>query len=86
MKKRKLLGDLIDAFQYLSGGGRHRKDREGLFTRTCSNKTSNNNNNNFILKKDRFRLDRGNNFFTMSVVTQWKRMPREVMHAQSLIM
>lgn len=32
LKKTRLMGDLIDTFQYLRGG--HRKDREGLFTKT----------------------------------------------------
>ncbi|KAJ7398793.1 hypothetical protein BTVI_121074 [Pitangus sulphuratus] len=38
--EKRLRGDLIAAFQYLKGA--HKKDREGLFTRACSNRTRGN--------------------------------------------
>jgi len=39
-KKRRLRGDLVEAFQYLKGA--YKKDGEGLFTRACSNRTRGN--------------------------------------------
>ncbi|GAB0189086.1 mitochondrial enolase superfamily member 1 [Grus japonensis] len=40
LEKRKLLGDLIAAFQYLKGA--YKKAGEGLFTRACSDRTRGN--------------------------------------------
>jgi len=37
LEKRRLWGELLAAFQYLKGA--YRKDREGLFTRVCSDRT-----------------------------------------------
>mgnify|MGYP001856641001 CR=1 FL=1 len=36
------------------------------------------------MKKGRFRLDLRKKFFTVSVVKQWNRLPREVVGAPSL--
>ncbi|KAJ7424291.1 hypothetical protein WISP_29486 [Willisornis vidua] len=46
LEKRRLQEELIVAFQYLKGA--YRKDRERLFTKTCSDKTG---GNNFKLKE-----------------------------------
>jgi len=51
LKKRRLQGDLIVAFQYLKGA--YKKDVDRLFSRVCSNKTR---DNGFKLKVGRFRL------------------------------
>ena len=40
LEKRRLLGDLITAFQYLKGT--YGKDGEGLFTRACTDRTRGN--------------------------------------------
>ncbi|KAK4816003.1 hypothetical protein QYF61_010871 [Mycteria americana] len=79
LEKSRLWGDLIAAFQYLKEA--YKKDGEGLFTRACSYKTR---SNGFKLKEGRFRLDIRKKFFTMRVVRQWNRFPREVVDALSL--
>jgi len=63
LEKRKLQGDLIAAFQYLKGA--YRKDGEGLFTRSCSDRTR---GNSFKLKEGRFRPNTRKKFFTVRVV------------------
>jgi len=79
LEKRRLLGDLLAAFQFLKGA--YRKDGEGLLTRVCSDRTR---GNGFKLKEGRFKLDIRKKSFTMRVVKHWNRLPREAVAAPSL--
>ncbi|KFR04910.1 hypothetical protein Y956_04698, partial [Nipponia nippon] len=79
LEKRRLQGDHIAAFQYLKRS--YMKDGDRLFSRACCNRIR---ANGFKLKEGRSRLDRMKKFFTMRVVKDWHRLPREVVDAPSL--
>ncbi|PKU46281.1 hypothetical protein llap_3422 [Limosa lapponica baueri] len=79
LEKRRLQGDLITAFQHLKEA--YRRDGEGFFTREWSNKRR---GNGFKLKEGKFRFDIRKKFFTVRVVRQWNRLPREAVDAPSL--
>jgi len=79
LEKRRLRGDLIAVYQYLTGACK--KVGEGLFTRACSDRTR---GNSLQLKEGRFRLNIRNKLFTVSVVRHWHRSPREAVDAPSL--
>lgn len=72
----RLREDLIEVFQYLKGD--YKKDEDRLFSRTCNDRTR---SNGFKLKEGRIRLDIREKFFTMRVVKQWNKLPREVVDA-----
>ena len=68
LKKRRLWGDLIVAFQYLKGGFKKYGDK--LFSRACCDWTR---GNGFKLKEGRFRLSIRKKFVAVRVVKHWTR-------------
>ncbi|KFU97413.1 hypothetical protein N339_02845, partial [Pterocles gutturalis] len=79
LEKRRLQGDLIAAFQHLKGA--YKQEGERLFTGVDSERTR---GNGFKLREGRFRLPIRQKFFTVRVVRQWPRLPREAVDAPSL--
>ena len=79
LEKRRLLGDLWAAFQYLKRA--YKKAAEGLFTRAWSDRTS---GNGFKLKEGRFRFNIRKKFFTIRVERHWNGLPRERVDTPSL--
>jgi len=61
--------------------GPYKKAGDGLFTREYSDRTK---DNVFKLEEGRFRLGMRKQCFTMRVVRQWNRFPREAVAAPSL--
>jgi len=61
--------------------GAYKKDGDRLFSGACCDMTR---GNGFRLKEGRFRLDTKKKFFTLRVVRQWNRLPREMAHVPSL--
>ena len=79
LKKRRLQGDLIAAFQYLKGV--YRGEGNQLLERVDNCRTR---GNSFKLREGRFRLDVRGKFSTERVMRYWDRLPREVVEAPPL--
>ena len=69
LKKRRLRGDLINAYKSLQG--RCQEDGARLFSGAQH-------------KHKKFHLNMRKNFFTLRVTEHWNRLPREIVDSPSL--
>jgi len=79
VEKRRLRGDVINAYKYLQGGCQ--EDGARLFAVVLSDRTR---GNGHKWKQRKLQLNMRNNFFPLRVTEPWPRLPREVVESSSL--
>jgi len=79
LKKRRLQGDLRNAYKYLKGGCQ--EDGAKLVSVVPSDRTR---GNGHKLKQRKFCLNMRKNFFPLRVTEPWHRLPREAVEFPSL--
>ncbi|GAB0178677.1 mitochondrial enolase superfamily member 1 [Grus japonensis] len=79
LEKRRLRGDLVNAYKYLKGECQGKRTRH--FLMVPSDRTR---GNGHKLEHRKFHLSMRKNFFTVGVTEQWNRLPREAVESPSL--